>query len=274
MPQLLPHGWYSLVPTVLATMAWTCSLFQEGCDYAFLKGEGVSALADSDGAPFLEIGFEAYREPRYDPASQKWKIQYTGSCLEYPTSPVNIAEDTYWQVSKFLDFCADVLGGAGAFFLWFSTCCVFSPGTWRMTGCEVFCAALMQALSFLWFRNGLCGQEGAVCEFSWGAKMDVVAGVLWLLAALIMFAHYPQAVDDDWIEEDEEDELYDEDDGMYDDVDDNLHHPPQTVDGHVAVPLSSPSQSSFASEQLSGQFSGEASYEPQGRKNMDEVQIV
>ena len=121
MPQLLPHGWYSLIPPVLSTMAWVSSLFQEGCDYAILRGTTiVQALADSD-APYLEIGFEAYREPTYDPATQTWSIQYTGACLEYPTtSTVDIVNDGAFQLAKFMDFVASVLGGAGAFFLWFA----------------------------------------------------------------------------------------------------------------------------------------------------------
>ena len=264
MPQLLPHGWYSLIPPVLATMAWMSSLFQEGCDYAKITGSLVQALADSD-APYLEAGFSAYREPIYNTDAQEWEIQYTGACLEYPVEPVNIDEDTYWQISKFLDFAASVLGGAGAFFLWFATACVFSPGTWRWTGYEVFCAALFQALSFLWFRNSLCSQrDDTVCELSWGAKMDAVAASLWFAAAVLIFIHYPYAKDDEWIdaEEADDEEYEDDDDGEYDDVD----LAPQTDDGRVPLPISSPGAS-----YTTGQASGE---EPREERKRMEAQIV
>ena len=267
MPQLLPHGWYSLVPPVLSTMAWVSSLFQEGCDYALIRGSTVvQDLADSD-APYLELGFEAYREPRYDTNSQEWSIQYTGACLEYPTTPVDIANDGAWQLAKFLDFSASVLGGAGAFFLWFSTCCVFSPGTWRWTGYEIFAATFCQGFSFLWFRNDLCAQAD-VCEFSWGAKMDVVAATLWFVAACLIFMHYPQATDDEWMDDDDDyDGSYGDDEGDFEEID---LPPPQTDGGHVPLPVSSPTESEST---FSGQFTGEASTESEG-KRMSDAKVV
>lgn len=276
MPQLLPHGWYSLLPPVLCTMAWTASLFQEGCDYAILRGDAVvQALADSDNAPYLEVGLEAYRQPVYDTSTAEWKIAYTGACLEYPTTAVvDVTQDAAWQVAKFLDFAATVLGGAGAFFLWFSTCCVFSPGTWRWTGYEVLAAWACQGLSFSWFRNDLCAAAD-VCEFSWGAKMDVVAASLWFVAACLIFIHYPAALEDEpeWIDGDangDDDDEYD-DNGSYTDERnfEEIDLPPQTTDGggHVPVPMSSPPRSS-------GQFTGEASTEEKGGKRMSDAQIV
>mmetsp|Transcript_4197 Transcript_4197/g.8491 ORF Transcript_4197/g.8491 Transcript_4197/m.8491 type:complete len:264 (+) Transcript_4197:313-1104(+) len=263
MPQLLPHGWYSLMPPVLATMAWMSSLFQEGCDYAKITGSLVQALADSD-APYLEAGFGAYREPKYNTESQEWEIRYAGACLEYPPEPVDISEDSYWQLSKFLDFAASVLGGAGAFFLWFATACVFSPGTWRWTGYEVFCAALFQGLSFLWFRNSLCSQgDDTVCELSWGAKMDIVAASLWFATACLIFIHYPQAKDE-WIDEEEADDDYEDDDEEYDDVD---LAPPHTDEGHTPAPINS-SGLSYTAGQPSGEEPGEE------RKTFEHAKIV
>ena len=255
MPQLLPHGWYSLGPPVLATMAWVSSLFQDGCDYAILRGDDV-VQAYAAAAPFLEVGFDAYRIPEYDPDTNSWKIRYTGQCLDYPDTPVDIDSDPYWTAAKFLDFMSAVLGGAGAFFLWFATCCVFSPGTWRWTGYEVGAAALCQWLTFLWFRNELCTTAGS-CSMSWGAKMDIVAGTFWAVAAILILAHYPHA---EWHEEEEEEDEY-----SYDDEEGDDHHhedaelPPYTGDHPPDNDNQLPHEMVFT--QSASQFSGEASYE-------------
>jgi hypothetical protein len=262
-------------------MAWLSSLFQDGCDYVRVTGAVVQELANSD-APWIEAGFDAYREPRFDPSSQEWKVQYTGTCLEYPKDPIDFTADTFWQVAKFLDFAAVVLGGAGAFFLWFSTACVFSPGTWRWSGYQVFVASALQTSSFLWFLNELCqfsddDSIDAKCELFWGSKMDCVAAVLWLVTALLILCHYPHPEqENDWIDEEgAHDEAYEHDDDEdYYEGDNHLHHDatgvsPQTPDGLMAVPLDSPT---------GGQFSGETSVEGRpgelDKQELTEAQIV
>ena len=271
-------------------MAWLSSLFQDGCDYVKVTGAVVPTLANSD-APWIEAGFDAYRAPTFDPSSQEWKVQYTGTCLEYPSDPIDFTADTFWQTAKFLDFSAVVVGGAGAFFLWFSTACVFSPGTWRWSGYQVLVAALLQVCSFLWFLNELCQQSGgddsvndtsdssvyAKCELFWGSKMDCVAAVLWLVTALLILCHYPppEQENDDWIEEEGDEEAYDDNDEDYDYEEDHHPHPDTagethpTSDGLMAVPLDSPT---------GGQFSGEASVEgrpgPLDEKELSDAQIV
>ena len=181
--RLLPHGGYSLLPAVLTTMGWISALFQEGCDFAILTGPTVANWGVD--VPWLEVGFQAYREPVYD-ENGTWRTVYGGSCLEYPSpDPV----DSIWQVSKGLNFVAVVLGGAGTFYLWFATLCVFSKATWRLAGLEVGLASVFQGLSFLWFRTELCGEND--CTLGRGSQADIVASTFWMLAAILIYCHYP-----------------------------------------------------------------------------------
>jgi len=186
----LPHGGYSLVPAVLTTMGWLAGLFQDGCDYSRLTGDIVEQLA-TNGAPWVEVGYAAYREPKLNTEEGTYEVAYTGACERYPEDVVE--QDAYWKASKGFAFLALVLGGAGTFFLWFSTCCVFSRGTWRLVGYEVLLAAFFQALSFLWFKTAMCQEN--TCSLFWGSKTDIVATSLWATAALCIFCYYPKPKD-------------------------------------------------------------------------------
>lgn len=185
---LLPHGGYTLLPAVLSTMAWLASLAQDGCDYARITGPVVNDLTQSNIIPYLEVGFNAYREPSYYPDEDKWKVEYTGHCYDYG-DVVNI--DGYWKVAKAFAFISLVFGGGGALFLWFSSCFVFSPGTWRWAGYEVFIASFFQGMAFLWFRTEMCQAEGNDCGLFFGSKTDIVAAVFWFVSAITIFLRYP-----------------------------------------------------------------------------------
>lgn len=205
--RLLPHGTYSLIPAVLSAMAWLASLFQDGCDFARLSGEAVQQLAvTNNNVPWLEVGISAYREPSLNTQTGTWQTVFTGACLPYPeTESNNPQNDPSWQASKAFDFVALVLGGAGTFFLWFATCCVFSKATWRWAGYEVLLAAIAQCLSFLWFNNAMCQNSSNHCDLFWGSKADIVSSVFWTVAALSILCHYPtpkelQDGDGVWVE--------------------------------------------------------------------------
>ena len=186
---LLPHGGYALLPTVLTTMAWVASIFQDSCDYAIIEGPIVQTITDDDDSvPWVEVGFAAFRVPEYVAETDKWEVTYTGACTDYDLDRIHL--DPAWKTAKAFAFLALVLGGGGALFLWFSACCVFSKATWRWAGYEVLLAAIFQVLAFLWFGNSLC-QNKNVCRLSWGSKADIVASVLWGLAAMAIFCKYP-----------------------------------------------------------------------------------
>lgn len=186
---LLPHGGYALLPTVLTTMAWVASIFQDSCDYAIIEGPIVQTITDDDDSvPWVEVGFAAFRVPEYIAENDKWEVTYTGACTDYDLDRIDL--DPAWKAAKAFAFLALVLGGGGALFLWFSACCVFSKATWRWAGYEVLLAAIFQVLAFLWFGNSLC-QNKNTCRLSWGSKADIVASVLWGLAAVAIFCKYP-----------------------------------------------------------------------------------
>ncbi len=183
--RLLPQGAFPLVPTVLTTMGWIASLFQDECDYVRLEGEVVSKMGD---APWVEAGIKAYRQPKQNRDTGAWEVSYTGKCLQYPPSLVN-TEETPWKVSEAFAFMALVLGGGGTFFLWFATCCTFSRGTWRWAGYEVFLASVCQAVSFVFFQTTLCQEN--TCNLYWGSRSDILSVVFWFVASMFIFCHYP-----------------------------------------------------------------------------------
>ena len=185
--QSIPHGWYSVVPTVLTTLGWMCGLFQDGCDFVRVEGEIVERIASQPNAPYLEAGRKAYREPRYNAKTDSWEVEYIGQCLTYREEEVEM--DIWWNVAKGFDFASLVLGGTCSLFLCFSVCCVFSRGTWRLAGFVVLLACLFQAASFLWFKTDLCQKND--CSLFWGSNADIAACVLWLVAAILIFSHYP-----------------------------------------------------------------------------------
>jgi hypothetical protein len=169
-------------------MGWISSLFQDGCDYSRLTGDIVHNIAVQPDAPWLEAGFNAYREPHQNTITGDWEIVYNGACLEYPSEHVDI--DVNWKMAKGFAFLALVLGGGGTFFLWLNACCVFSRGTWRWAGYEILFASLFQTLSFLWFNTPMCTENK--CSLSWGSKTDIMAAVFWFVAALCLLCYYPE----------------------------------------------------------------------------------
>jgi len=215
--RLLPHGGYTMLPAVFSTLGWLASLAQDGCDYARVSGEVVQKMTLDFAVPFLEVGFNAYREPSYDLATNTWRVEYGSSCLPYDDTLV--PNDSVWKVAKGFQFLALVFGGGGALFLWFSSCFVFSPATWRWAGYEVFVASLCQTLAFLWFQTQLCKDN--TCSMFFGAKSDIAASIFWFCAALLIFVRYPppQLKDADDDDDDDDDDLDDDDLDDFENVD-------------------------------------------------------
>jgi hypothetical protein len=185
--RLLPHGGYTLIPAVLSTVAWLSALSQDGCDYARLTGYIVAEATMSSAVEYLEVGMNAYRAPTL--INGEWKVDYRSSCLAYDDEFFTI--DAYWKVAKGFDFASLVLGGGGALFLWFSTCFVFSRGTWKWAGYEVLLASIFQLLAFLWFNTYICREGDNQCSLFYGSKADIASATLWLVSALCIFCRYP-----------------------------------------------------------------------------------
>lgn len=182
---LLPHGVYSLVITVCVTFGWMCALFEDGCNYAKLSGDLDTFLVSSD-TPYLEVGLQAYRMPEVNLVNDRWDPVLAGACVTYPGE---VQMDTPWKLARAFSSLSLVLGGGATFYLWISACCRFSRGSWRWAGYEVAAACVFQALSFVWFHTELC--QTNTCELFYGSKADIASGLLWLLAAVLIFAHYP-----------------------------------------------------------------------------------
>ena len=190
----LPHGCCSLIPAMLVTMGWMAALFQDGCDYSRVEGDIVTYLLNDTSVdpppPWMELGVSAYRIPTYHAQENVWRTVYTGTCLAYPNDSDYFHEDPIWKACRFLAFGGLVLGGGSTIFLWFSTCCIMSTGTWRLVAGQVLVASLFQSLVFLWFASDLCKDND--CNLFWGSRADIVASSLWFTAAMIMCIHYPK----------------------------------------------------------------------------------
>lgn len=189
----LPHGLYAVMPALFSTFAWLSSLTQDGCDYARLTGPIVTEITNDPNVPFLDVGFNQYRVPELDSVTGRWIVDYRLPCEDYDEDFVNM--DGYWKVSKGTAFLSLVFGGGGALFLWFSSCFVFSRGTWRWAGYELLAATIFQALSFLWFLTSMChGSDGKdSCYLYYGSKTDILAASFWGVSVLLIFGRYPKA---------------------------------------------------------------------------------
>jgi hypothetical protein len=182
----LPHGIYSLMTAMLTTMGWIAALFENSCNFALIAGDIVNEVSVQE-VPFLQFGVQAYRAPQFNVDTTSWHTTRTGQCISYPTN-VNI--DLIWKISNAFTFAGLVLGGGATFYLWISTFCRFSRGSWRCAGYEVAAACFFQSLSFVWFATDVCTRNH--CMLSYGSKADIVAAVFWLLAAILIFTYYPK----------------------------------------------------------------------------------
>jgi hypothetical protein len=226
-------------------VAWLASLAEDGCEYAKVSGGPDSILGSNgfnvlDGVdnppPLLEIGFSGWRHPIYYPDESDegqglgvWKANVSGSCLMFPTVTVDrtnsetgdidittlfspdMLMDTSWQTSKIFAFLSLVFGGGGALFLWFSSCFVFGPGSWRIAGYELLLAFVFQSLAFVWFNTSICSGSATsasatasatlttynnnncnnTCSLFVGSRTDIMATVFWLVSAISIFYKYP-----------------------------------------------------------------------------------
>jgi len=165
-----------------------CYLPSFRCDYASLRGNNVALLSGDTAMPFSEVGLSFYRLPSYSQELNTWTAPLTGECLVYPP---DIPMDATWTFAKVCSFLALVFGGGGALFLWFSSCFVFGPGTWRWAGYEVLIASVLQSLTFVFFNTAMCKTNESHCSLFLGSKLDIVSAVFWLVSALSIFLKYP-----------------------------------------------------------------------------------
>lgn len=157
------------------------------CDYARVAGPSVTGMTGSNVVPYIEIGLNGVRQPTYDPTIGTWDSHLGSECIPLPQ---NMNADIYWKLANTSAFIALVFGGGAALFLWFTTCFVFGPGTWKWAGYEVLIASIFQAFTFIWFNTSLCSGDN-VCTLYFGSKADIVASTFWFLSAISVFAKYP-----------------------------------------------------------------------------------
>lgn len=194
--RMLPHGLYSLLPTILAIAALISGHARDSCRFAKLtEGKLVDAMFDNlpmedIDETFLEVGLNAYRIPGSAVTENVSEVLGLNSkkCLRYPEGVVNI--DPTWHVARATSFLSVVLGGGAAFYLCISICCRFNKSSWRCAAYEMLLAALFQMVAFIWFKSEICRLN--TCHLDAGSKSDIVAIVLWLIASVAVLVHYPK----------------------------------------------------------------------------------
>mmetsp|Transcript_19485 Transcript_19485/g.54298 ORF Transcript_19485/g.54298 Transcript_19485/m.54298 type:complete len:311 (-) Transcript_19485:2024-2956(-) len=224
MPRSLPHGPYSLLVVLTATLGWFASLWEgDGCNYALVMGPFVDQLVPSytshNPVTMLQLGFDSYREipptqynshssPSSDTTENSnapsiatnitmddllpdWASKNsTAGCIDYPEAVTLGIMDSSWNTSRVFAFLGLVLGGGGASFLMCSLCFVFSRVTWKWTAYELLLAGFCQTISLVtWFQTQLCSWNN--CGLSKGSISDMVSVGLWTLAGVLMVLNYP-----------------------------------------------------------------------------------
>lgn len=186
--QILPHGFYPLIPTILSSMALWTSTVQDGCDYGRLLGDAsISKITGSDVFPFLEVGLYNYRAPIFYASENDWRLAFTYECQEYPPEVV----DTWWNIGRYLTMISSVFAGSLCLFLWFTTCVSLSKRTWKFCSVVAFLAAIFRSGSFFFFSSSICNGIGSECHLAFGSKVDVLGIILWLVAGFTICGHYP-----------------------------------------------------------------------------------
>eukprot|EP00555_Chaetoceros_dichaeta_P000794 CAMPEP_0198277414 /NCGR_PEP_ID=MMETSP1447-20131203/65836_1 /TAXON_ID=420782 /ORGANISM="Chaetoceros dichaeta, Strain CCMP1751" /LENGTH=252 /DNA_ID=CAMNT_0043972433 /DNA_START=58 /DNA_END=816 /DNA_ORIENTATION=+ len=187
MTFLLPHGGYPLLPATLSSMAWITSLSQDGCDYAKLSGNAAFRLTNTESIPWVAVGFNSYRIPEY--YADKWQFQYSDDCISIDNE---WNSDSFWQFASVMSTISTIVGGGGCLFLWtVAVGLVVSKRTWRWGGIQFMIATVCNILSFLWFANRRCTEEGSECSLLYGSKANTASLTFYAAASFSILSKYP-----------------------------------------------------------------------------------
>ena len=185
----LPHGFYSLIPAVLSTLAFWTAIVQDGCDYVKIEGGSVEKITKSDVLPFIEAGLSHYRTPVFHTQENVWAMVFVTECQEYPEGTVG----TLWMLAQYFNLVSAIFGGSLALFIWFTTCMTFSIRTWRFCAFEGIVATIFRALSFVSFGSSICTGNDSQCKLAYGSQMDIVGVILYAIGTIAILAHYPDS---------------------------------------------------------------------------------
>jgi len=191
MTFLLPHGGYPLLPATLSSMAWIASLSQDGCDYAKLSGSAAFGLTNTESIPWVAVGFNSYRIPEF--YANEWQFYYSNDCIPFPSQTDNgWNSDSFWQFGSVMSTISTIIGGGGCLFLWtVALGLVVSKRTWRWGGIKFMIASACNILSFFWFANRQCVEEGSECSLLYGSKANTASLFFYAAASFSILTKYP-----------------------------------------------------------------------------------
>jgi len=149
----------------------------------------LTQLATSE-VPFIELGFDHWREPEHDDEANEWSINVEDPCQEINSDIIR--KDVVWRLSKGMNYAGLVLGGAGTLLVWCAVFFYMSREIWRWPAILLCVSALVQALTFSWFGSAFCKEETTVCVMNYGARVDLLSCCLWMLSSLLVFSRYPK----------------------------------------------------------------------------------
>lgn len=200
----LPQGMLTLIPAVLGLISLVLTaLSNNWCSFVSrttsVRVDGAADICNQELPDQVGMGVSAglwsYLDkeysgsgPRDDPAS----YVDTDLCLPFPP---NFQPDEFLFAARMFSTLCGMFGGGALIASWFASCQSFTAIAWyRISACFLL-ATSFQGLVFLIFHSNLCteltlGYSGCnvvtttTCSIGWGAKIGIIAGVLWFGTAV------------------------------------------------------------------------------------------
>lgn len=199
-----PHGSVTLIPTFLAVAAACCSIIGNNICSLFLRdvdGDFYFNATDSsvEKIEAVSLGLYTYGFEYYDEESER-------TVVECASHPPHIEADVYLKLSRSFAVIALLIGFPTLAALFVSNCMKLTDRTFRIIACCLFIVTCCESFLFLFMKSIRChyspdelspGVLVKGCQLNTGAKMAIVATILWFLSA-VFTGYIHQAINVEW----------------------------------------------------------------------------
>eukprot|EP01082_Thalassiosira_pseudonana_P012566 g11281.t1 g11281 contig5:519309-520124(-) len=199
-----PHGSVTLIPTFLAVAAACCSIIGNNICSLFLRdvdGDFYFNATDSsvEKIEAVSLGLYTYGFEYYDEESER-------TVVECASHPPHIEADVYLKLSRSFAVIALLIGFPTLAALFVSNCMKLTDRTFRIIACCLFIVTCCESFLFLFMKSIRChyspdelspGVLVKGCQVNTGAKMAIVATILWFLSA-VFTGYIHQAINVEW----------------------------------------------------------------------------